>query len=171
MPAFHQSVSSSWMPFLPPNQQHQSTEGLTVFSTISPSFLWSTSWPDTLHFILYIFLHPISVFFSQHTLVSSQPVEVAMIRAFAAKRRHLILISLNRLLGTRSCSLTPHIHLTILISVHCSATSFSFLKGQVSLQGNILLCTQLLCNLPLTINDVCLLVSNGINCLNLFHSI
>jgi len=33
---------------------------LTVFfHNLSPSFLWSTSWPDTLHFIiLYTFLHP-----------------------------------------------------------------------------------------------------------------
>jgi len=36
---------------------------------------------------------------------------------------------------------------------------------------NILLCTQLLYNLPLTINDISLLVSNGTNCLNLFHPI
>jgi len=43
-----------------------------------------------------------------------------------------------------------------------------FLAGQVSLQCNILLCTQLLYNLPLTINDISLLVSNGTNCLNLF---
>jgi len=27
MPAFHHSVFTGWMPFLPPNQQHQSTEG------------------------------------------------------------------------------------------------------------------------------------------------
>jgi len=31
---------------------------------------------------------------------------------------HLILVSLNPLLGTRSCSLMPHIHLTILISAY-----------------------------------------------------
>jgi len=35
--------------------------------TISvPSFLWSTSWPGTLQFILHTFLHPIIVFFLQH---------------------------------------------------------------------------------------------------------
>jgi len=40
---------------------------LTVFfHNLSPSFLWSTSWPGTLHFILHTFLHPIIVFFSQH---------------------------------------------------------------------------------------------------------
>jgi len=68
---------------------------------------------------------------------------------------------LNHLLGTLSCSLTPYIHLTILISARWSATSFSFLMVQVSLPCNILLCTQLLYNLPLTINDISLLVSNG----------
>jgi len=37
-----------------------------LFHNLSPSFLWSTSWPGTLHFILHTFLHPIIVFFSQH---------------------------------------------------------------------------------------------------------
>jgi len=80
-------------------------------------------------------------------------------------------LSLNHLLGALSCSLMPHIHLTILISALWSATSFSILTGQVSLPCNILLRTQLLYNLHLTINDISLLVSNGTNCLNLFHSI
>ena len=74
-------------------------------------------------------------------------------------------LSLNPLLGTLSCSLTPHIYLTILISASCSATSFSFLTC------NILFRTQLLYNLPLTISDISLLVSNGTNCLNLFYPI
>ena len=53
-----------------------------------------------------------------------------------------------------SCSFTPHIHLTILISARWSATSFSFFTGQVSkLPWNILLRIQLLYNLPLTFND------------------
>jgi len=53
-------------------------------------------------------------------------------------------LSLNPLLGTLSCSFTPHIHLSILISALWSATSFSFPMGQVSLPCNILFCTQLL---------------------------
>jgi len=60
-------------------------------------------------------------------------------------------LSLNPLLRTLSCSLMPHIHPTILISACWSATSFPFLTGQVSLPCNILLLTQLLYNLPLTI--------------------
>jgi len=80
-------------------------------------------------------------------------------------------LSLNPLLGTVPCSLMLHIHLSILISAHWSATSFSFLTGQVSLSCNILLHTQMLYNLPLTINDIALLVSYGTNCLNLFHPI
>ena len=44
-------------------------------------------------------------------------------------------LSLSSLLGSLSFSLTPHIHLTILISARWSATTFSFLKGQVSLGG------------------------------------
>jgi len=61
-----------------------------------------------------------------------------------------ISLSLNPLLGTLSCSFMPHIHLTILISAHWSAISFSFLMGQVSLPCNILV----LYNLPLTIGDI-----------------
>ena len=38
----------------------------SLFHNLSPSFLWSTSWPGILHFILHTFLHPIIVFFSQH---------------------------------------------------------------------------------------------------------
>ena len=68
-------------------------------------------------------------------------------------------------------TLTLHIHLTVLISARWSATSFSFLTGQVSLPCRILLHTQLLCSLPLLINDISLVVSNGTNCLNLFHPI
>jgi len=48
---------------------------LTVFfHNLSPGPLWSTSWPGTLHFILHTFLHPIIVFFSQHTPIPLQPV-------------------------------------------------------------------------------------------------
>ena len=43
--------------------------------------------------------------------------------------------------------------------------------GQITLPCNILLCTQLLYNLPLTINDISLLVSNDTNCWNLFIEI
>ena len=56
-------------------------------------------------------------------------------------------LSLNSLLGTLSFTLTLHIHLTILISARWSATSFSFLTGQVSIPCSILLCTQLLYSL------------------------
>ena len=70
-------------------------------------------------------------------------------------------LSLNSLLGALSFTLTLHIHLTILISACWSATSFSFLTGQVSLPCSILLHTQLLYSLPLLINDISLLVSNS----------
>jgi len=54
---------------------------------------------------------------------------------------HLILVSLSTLLGTLSCNFTSHIHLTTLISALHSATSFSFLTGQVSLPCNAHNCT------------------------------
>ena len=80
-------------------------------------------------------------------------------------------LSLSFLLGNLSFSLTPHIHLSILISARWSVTLFFFLTGQVSFPCNILLRKQLLYNLPLIINDTSLLVSNGTNCLNLFQLI
>ena len=79
-------------------------------------------------------------------------------------------LSLSSLLGSLSFNL-PHIHLTILISARWSATTFSFLTGQVSLSCTMLLLTQLLYNLPLIIRDMSLLVSSGTNCLNLFQPI
>ena len=78
-------------------------------------------------------------------------------------------LSLSSLLGSLSFSLTPHIHLTILISARWCATTFSFLTGQVSLPCNMLLRTQLLYNLFLIIKDTSLLVSSGTNCLNYGH--
>jgi len=72
-------------------------------------------------------------------------------------------LSLNFLLETLSFTLTLHIHLTILISACWSATSFSFLTSQISLPCSIRLCIQLLYSLPLLINDISLLISNGTN--------
>ena len=80
-------------------------------------------------------------------------------------------LSLSSLLRSLSFSLTPHIYLTILISTRWSATTFSFLTGQVSLPCNMLLRTKLLYNLPLIIKDTSLLVSSGTSCLNLFQPI
>jgi len=38
----------------------------TFLHNLSPGPLWSTSWYGALHLIFHTFLHPISVFFSQH---------------------------------------------------------------------------------------------------------
>jgi len=61
---------------------------------------------------------------------------------------------------------SDHSHLCLL---KCHLIFFP--EGRVSLPCSILLCTQLLYSLPLPINDISLLVSNGTNCLNLFHPI
>jgi len=52
----------------------QSSCFTVFFHNLSPSFLWSTSWPGTLHFILHTFLHTIIIFFSQHMPIPLQPV-------------------------------------------------------------------------------------------------
>jgi len=138
----------------------QSTRLTVFFHDLFPSFLWSTSWSGTLHFILHTFLHPIIASFHNtcpyHCILFHRSTKIISSNPS---------LSLNPLLGILSCSFTPHIHLTILVFSRLSATSFSFLMGQVSLPCNILLHTQ-----PLY-NDISLLVSNGIICLNLFHPI
>jgi len=59
---------SSIVPYLlhPSNTIHgilpvQSTHPTIFFHNLSPSFLWSTSWTGTLHFILHTFLRPVIV--------------------------------------------------------------------------------------------------------------
>ena len=80
-------------------------------STISfQVFFWSTSWPGTLHFILHTFLHPIIVFFSQHMPI---PYHHNLFCCSSMIMSSNPSLSLNPLLGTLSCSLTPQIHLTI----------------------------------------------------------
>jgi len=54
--------------FNPRALQSLSTISLQVF------FGLALSWPSTLHFTLHTFLHPISIFFSQHMPIPSQPV-------------------------------------------------------------------------------------------------
>jgi len=47
---------------------------LTIFlHNLSPCPLWSTSWSGALRLIFHAFLHPISIFFSQHMPIPSQP--------------------------------------------------------------------------------------------------
>jgi len=89
----------------------QSTH-LKIFSrNLSPSFLWSTCWPGTLHFILHTFLHLIIVFFC-----STCPYHCNLFHCSTEIMSTNPSLSLNPLLGILSCSFTPHIHLTILIS-------------------------------------------------------
>jgi len=54
----------------------QSTCLTVFFHNLSPSFLWSASWPSTIHFIFHTFLHQIIVFFSQQMPIPSQPVSL-----------------------------------------------------------------------------------------------
>jgi len=51
------------------------TACLAIFlHNLSPCPLWSTFWSGALHLIFHTFVHPISVFFSQHMPIPSQPV-------------------------------------------------------------------------------------------------
>ena len=114
---------------------------------LSPSPLWSISWSGAFNFVsIHFFIQSLSSFCNTcpccHNLFCCSTV--------------IIISFIHSLyLSTLSFTLMPHIHLIILISAVWSATSFSFFTGQVSLQYNILLCTQL----PLLISDISLLVS------------
>jgi len=81
------------------------------FHNLSPSFLWSTSWHGTLHsYSINFFIQSLSSFHSTcpyHRNLFCCSTEIMSPNPS---------LSLNPLLGTLSCSLTPHIHLTILIS-------------------------------------------------------
>jgi len=71
--------SSSLYQLLPSTKIHSilpvQTACLASFlHNLSPRPLWSTSWSGALHLIFHTFLHPISVFFSQHMPIPSQPV-------------------------------------------------------------------------------------------------
>ena len=79
-------------------------------------------------------------FFTQSLLLfTTHAHTIASCFTVVPRLYHLILVSLNSLLGTVSFILMSHIHLTILIFACWSATSLSFLAGQVSLPCNILL--------------------------------
>jgi len=84
----------------------QSTCLTVFFYNLAPSFLWSTYWPGTLHFILHTFLHPIIVFFSHHITYHRNLFCCSTeIMSFNPS------LSLSPLLGILFCSFTPYIHL------------------------------------------------------------
>ena len=88
--------------------------GLQSFSTISlPSFLWSTSWPGTLHFILHTILHPIIVFFSQYMPIPSQPV-LCSTEIMSSKPS----LPLNCTIHSRSLLTTITVHLFQITNYH-----------------------------------------------------
>jgi len=73
------SWSSSNLYLLPSNTIHSiilvQIMCLAIFlHNLFPCPLWSTSWSGALHLIFHTFLHPISVFFSQHIPIPLQPV-------------------------------------------------------------------------------------------------
>jgi len=95
------------------------------FCTTSFHVLFSVplGWSGALHLIFHTFLHPISVFFSQHMPIPSQPVLLCINTISSIPS-----LSLNSLLGTMSFTLTLHIHLPLNIIVKrsiCSHNSVS----------------------------------------------
>jgi len=124
-------LTPSWsstilFPFPPSTMIHiilsvQFTCSIVFLHNISPNSLWSTSWlePST-SYSIHVFTHSLFSFHNKcpyhHNLFSGSTKIVSSIPS----------TSLISLLGTLSCTLMSHIHLTILISAHWSATSLSF---------------------------------------------
>ena len=166
----HPSWSSDILYHLPPFAMINGIHSvhftcLTILSyNLCPGHLWSSSWSWTLNFI-HFFTQSLSSF------RSTCPYQRSLFCCNTSAMSSVPSLYLNSLLGSLSFNLTPHIHLTILISARWSTTTFSFLTGQVSLPCKMLLHTQLLYILPLIIKDTSLLVSNNTNCLNLFHPV
>ena len=129
----------------------------SLLHNLFQSPLWSTSWSRTpTSYSIHFFTRSLSSF------CNTCPYHRDLSCCSSEIMPSIASLSLNSLLRTLSFTLMSHIHLTILISARWSATSFSFLTGYISL----------LCNIPpLIINDISILVSNGTNCLNLFHPI
>ena len=105
---------SSIVPYLlhPSTTNHdilsvQSTHLTVFFYNLSPSFLWSTSWPGTLNFILHTFLHPIIVFFSQHVPIPLQPVLLYYRNYVIYQLYQLYRLSLN---SSSFCNTCPLFH-------------------------------------------------------------
>ena len=73
-----------------------------LFPHLSPSPLWCTSWSETLHFILHIFLHQ-----SLSSFCSTCPYHCNLFRCSTEIVSSNPSLSLNLLLGTLSCSLMP----------------------------------------------------------------
>ena len=94
----------------------------SLFITISPSFLGLASYTS---YSIHFFTQSLSSFRSTcpyHHILFCCGTEIMSSNPS---------LFLNPLLGTLSSSFTQHIHLTILISALWSATSVSFLTGQV----------------------------------------
>jgi len=112
-PTSHHSVFTGRMPFLPPNQQHQSTDHQSSFICFL-HLLWSRASsmfniiclglaPSGLHFMLHTFLHPTIFFFMQHMPICNL---LCCSTEIMSSNRSL---SLNSILGTLSFTLTSHI--------------------------------------------------------------
>ena len=66
---------------------------------LSPRSLWSTSWSGALHLIFHAFLHPISIFFSQH-----MPILNATCFAVISRSYRLFLVQVDLYNGhKKSC--------------------------------------------------------------------
>jgi len=96
---------------------------LAIFlHNLSTCPLWPTSWSGAIHLIFHTFLHPISVFFSQHMPIPSQPVLL---------QYHLFLVFL--LTSYLELYVTLTLHIKVLHGLVLQSCSSPFLQAAVPL--------------------------------------
>ena len=116
----------------------------SIASSVFSSRAWQSALTTSLQvlFGLPLGLGP-STSYSMHFFTQSSssfhgtcPYQRSLFCCNANAMSYIPSLSLSSLLGNLSFSLMPHIHLTVLIFACWSATTFSFLTGQVSLPCN-----------------------------------
>jgi len=125
----HQSSLNCFIHLLRTIIPVQSTRLTVFFRNLSPSFLWSTSWPGTLHFILHTFLHPIIVFLSQHN-----PYHRHLICCSIKIMLPIPGLSLDSLLGIFYLNATHPSYHSHLCPLKCHLIFLSYGPGLTSMQ-------------------------------------
>ena len=95
-----------------------------LFDNLSPGFLWSSCLGPLASYSMHFFTQ------SSSSSCTTCPYHCSLFCCHTDAMSSIPNLSLSSLFGNLSFSLTPHIHLTILISARWSATSFSFLTDQ-----------------------------------------
>ena len=154
----HLSLSFPFSLFNPHSLMSLSTTWLHVILSLSRPLLPSTS-NDMIFFTQ-----------SSSSFRSTCPNHLNLFRFTASDTDSIPILSLSSALGTLSLSDTPHIHLTILISVRSNLPLCSAVMAHVSLPYTIALLTHVTYSFPFSLSDTSFLVKIPDNSLNFLHA-